>query len=42
MSKSKIVLENDDESRYVIYPIKYNEIWDFYKKAVTCFWTVEE
>ena len=29
-------------NKYVIFPIKYGEIWRFYKKAVASFWTVEE
>lgn len=28
--------------RFVIFPIKYHDIWDFYKKAVASFWTTEE
>ncbi|KAL3317437.1 Ribonucleoside-diphosphate reductase subunit M2 B [Cichlidogyrus casuarinus] len=29
-------------NRFVIFPIKYHDIWSFYKKAVASFWTVEE
>lgn len=29
-------------NRYVIYPIKYPDIWSFYKRQQTAFWTVEE
>ena len=29
-------------NRYVLFPIKYNSIWDYYKKAVASFWTPEE
>lgn len=29
-------------SRFVIFPIKYPEIWKMYKKAEASFWTVEE
>lgn len=29
-------------NRYVLFPIKYNSVWDMYKKAVASFWTVEE
>jgi ribonucleotide reductase beta subunit family protein with ferritin-like domain len=39
MSDRKTPLLN---KRYVLYPIENNSIWDFYKKAVSCFWTVEE
>jgi len=30
------------ENRFVLFPIKYPEIWDFYKKAEASFWTAEE
>jgi ribonucleotide reductase beta subunit family protein with ferritin-like domain len=33
---------NDDEHRYVLFPIKYNKVFELYKKAVASFWTVEE
>jgi ribonucleoside-diphosphate reductase subunit M2 len=29
-------------NRYVMFPIKYKDIWDIYKKAVASFWTPEE
>lgn len=29
-------------NRFVLFPIKYNEIWQFYKKAEASFWTAEE
>jgi len=29
-------------SRFVIFPIKYHDIWMMYKKAEASFWTVEE
>jgi ribonucleotide reductase beta subunit family protein with ferritin-like domain len=28
--------------RYVLYPIENKQVWDYYKKAVASFWTVEE
>ena len=31
-----------DNSRYVMFPIKDNEIWKMYLKQVDCFWTVPE
>lgn len=31
-----------DNSRYVVFPIKYHSVWEMYKKAVASFWTVEE
>lgn len=31
-----------DDSRYVMFPIKDNDIWKMYKKQVECFWRAEE
>jgi ribonucleoside-diphosphate reductase beta chain len=30
------------QKRYVLYPIENNSMWEYYKKAVASFWTVEE
>ena len=30
------------DSRYVMFPIKDNDIWKMYKKQVDCFWRAEE
>ncbi len=35
-----ILQENPD--RFVIFPIKHHDIWQFYKKAEASFWTAEE
>jgi ribonucleoside-diphosphate reductase beta chain len=35
-----ILKENKD--RFVIFPIKHNDIWEFYKKSEASFWTAEE
>ncbi|CAB3240149.1 unnamed protein product [Arctia plantaginis] len=35
-------LLRDNPRRFVIFPIKYPEIWQMYKKAEASFWTVEE
>ena len=35
-------LLREDNSRYVMFPIKDNAIWSFYKKQVDCFWRAEE
>ena len=35
-----ILAEND--KRFVLFPIKYDEIWKYYKQAEASFWTVEE
>ena len=31
-----------DESRFVMFPIKYDDIWNMYKKQIDCFWRAEE
>ena len=31
-----------DDNRFVMFPIKYQDIWDMYKKQVDCFWRPEE
>ena len=31
-----------DNSRYVLFPIKDNNIWNMYKKQLDCFWRVDE
>jgi ribonucleoside-diphosphate reductase subunit M2 len=31
-----------DDSRFVMFPIQYNDIWEMYKKQVDCFWRPEE
>jgi ribonucleoside-diphosphate reductase beta chain len=35
-----ILQENKD--RFVIFPIKHHDIWEFYKKQEACIWTAEE
>lgn len=35
-------LLEESEKRYVIFPIKHEDIWQFYKRAESCFWTAEE
>ena len=32
----------EDANRFVMFPIKYNDIWEMYKKQVDCFWKAEE
>lgn len=32
----------EDKSRETLYPLKYPEFWDWYKKAQASFWTAEE
>ena len=35
-------LLQEDESRFVMFPIMHNDIWEMYKKQIDCFWKVEE
>jgi ribonucleoside-diphosphate reductase subunit M2 len=42
---SKILTEPllaPDDNRFVMFPIKYDDIWQMYKKQVECFWRAEE
>lgn len=32
----------ESPSRFVLFPIKYHEVWQMYKKAEASFWTAEE
>lgn len=32
----------EENKRFTVYPIKYQPIWDMYKKQLSCFWKVEE
>lgn len=40
MVKSELLQKQDN--RYVLFPIKYFDIWEMYKKQVASFWTAEE
>ena len=31
-----------DPARFVLFPIKYHKVWEFYKKHVASFWTADE
>jgi ribonucleoside-diphosphate reductase subunit M2 len=31
-----------DENRFVMFPIKYDDVWQMYKKQLDCFWRAEE
>ncbi|GAV08605.1 hypothetical protein RvY_18270 [Ramazzottius varieornatus] len=35
-------LLRENPNRFVIFPIRYHDIWQMYKKAVASFWTTEE
>tara|TARA_Y100001958_G_C21247623_1_gene579206 strand:- start:5926 stop:6906 length:981 start_codon:yes stop_codon:yes gene_type:complete len=41
-NKNMEVLLSEEEKRYVIFPIKHDEVWKMYKKAEANFWTAEE
>ena len=32
----------ENENRFVIFPIKHHDIWEWYKKMEASFWTAEE
>lgn len=40
VSSEPILIENKD--RFVLFPIKHQQIWDMYKQAEASFWTAEE
>ena len=40
MAEEPILKENKD--RFVLFPIKHQDIWEMYKKAEASFWTAEE
>jgi len=40
MANEPLLTENKD--RFVIFPIKHNDIWQMYKQAEASFWTAEE
>ena len=35
-------LLKEDDARFVMFPIKDNDIWEMYKKAEDCFWRAQE
>ncbi len=41
MKEDPLLCENV-RSRFTLFPILYNDIWEMYKKAEASFWTVEE
>ena len=43
MSKLSVEpLLKEDTSRYVMFPLVYEDIWSMYKKQMDCFWRAEE
>ena len=41
MAQLEPILE-ENKDRFVLFPIKHNDIWKFYKEAEASFWTAEE
>jgi ribonucleoside-diphosphate reductase subunit M2 len=42
---SKTIIEPllaPDDNRFVMFPIRYDDIWQMYKKQIDCFWRPEE
>ena len=39
---SEPILTENNARRFVLFPIRYDEIWKMYKQAVASFWTTEE
>jgi ribonucleoside-diphosphate reductase beta chain len=39
---SEALIKNSGNDRFCVFPIKYNNLWNFYKKHISTFWTVEE
>ena len=31
-----------DVSRFVMFSVKHNDVWDLYKKSIDCFWKAED
>lgn len=36
------IIKNADSSRYTIFPIKHANLWEFYQKHLSAFWTTSE
>lgn len=41
-SEKEEALLRENTRRFVLFPIKYHEVWQMYKKAEASFWTAEE
>jgi len=41
MSAIEPILQ-ENKNRFVIFPIKHHDIWEWYKKMEASFWTAEE
>ena len=36
------IIQNTGSQRYTVFPIRYQNLWKFYKQHISTFWTVEE
>ena len=36
------IIQNTGSQRYTVFPIRYPNLWKFYKQHISTFWTVEE
>ena len=36
------IIQNTGSQRYTVFPIRYHNLWKFYKQHLSTFWTVEE
>ncbi len=41
-NQSEDILLKENKNRFVLFPIKHNDIWQMYKQAEASFWTAEE
>lgn len=41
-NQNQEILLVENPQRYVMFPIRYNDIWNMYKKHEASFWTAEE
>lgn len=39
---SESIIKNPGADRFCVFPIEHHNLWDFYKKHISTFWTVEE
>lgn len=42
MSEKEEPILKENKDRFVLFPIRHNDIWQYYKKAEASFWTAEE
>jgi ribonucleoside-diphosphate reductase beta chain len=42
MSNFEEIMTKNDDNRYVVFPIRRNDLWKMYKDSQGAFWTAEE